>query len=418
MRSSKTFGGILDQNRGAGPGFDLLRIGLAVSIFASHASTMAGNNHLLSTILASLFHTQIGVDQVSDAAGVTADLAQSGGLDLQAMGRSATGLGRPYTLSRVPMFFALSGFLVASSAVRTPNLFRFLGLRALRIFPALTVEVVLSALLLGVFFTTLPLPEYFHSPELFRYFGNILGIVHMELPGVFKTGSHSSAVNGNLWTLPAEFYCYVTLSVIMLIGLFKSRLIYSLLFVACSLTLAFANTMYGVFAAHDVLSDFVIIYYFTMGVMFFQWKDKIPYSYVLFAVSIILFVSLSYSHYTIFIYPAALTYITLFIGMTKFPSIPLLNTGDYSYGVYLYGYPITQAVIAALPVVRGSFALIMFVALPLTFLFAAGSWHVVEKRALRLKRFISPRSAALTNQIHQEVAEPPLVEGVAPSPIR
>ncbi len=59
-------------------------------------------------------------------------------------------------------------------------------LRALRLIPALAVEVTLSALLLGAFFTTLPLGRYLSSPELISYFGNVVGLVHFTLPGVFE----------------------------------------------------------------------------------------------------------------------------------------------------------------------------------------------------------------------------------------
>src|ERR1700712_2196271 len=62
----------------------------------------------------------------------------------------------PLSFSIVPAFFALSGFLVAGSLQRN-DLASFLTLRAIRIFPALFVEVVLSALILGPLFTTLPL---------------------------------------------------------------------------------------------------------------------------------------------------------------------------------------------------------------------------------------------------------------------
>src|SRR5258708_3061988 len=54
----------------------------------------------------------------------------------------------------LPMFFALSGFLVAASLERSSSLRVFLGLRGLRILPALTVEVLLSALILGPLLTT------------------------------------------------------------------------------------------------------------------------------------------------------------------------------------------------------------------------------------------------------------------------
>src|SRR5258708_1045719 len=54
----------------------------------------------------------------------------------------------------VPMFFALSGFLVAGSLERSGTLTKFLGLRVVRIMPALSVEVFISAIVLGALFTT------------------------------------------------------------------------------------------------------------------------------------------------------------------------------------------------------------------------------------------------------------------------
>lgn len=78
----------------------------------------------------------------------------------------------------LPMFFALSGFLVAGSLERAPNLVVFLGLRVFRIFPALIVDTAVSALLIGTLFTQLPLPEYFSDVRFNEYFLNILGWIH------------------------------------------------------------------------------------------------------------------------------------------------------------------------------------------------------------------------------------------------
>src|ERR1700730_11641565 len=63
----------------------------------------------------------------------------------------------PVAFVLVPLFFALSGFLVAGSLERSKTLISFFGLRILRIVPALSVEVFLSALFLGPLLTTLPM---------------------------------------------------------------------------------------------------------------------------------------------------------------------------------------------------------------------------------------------------------------------
>jgi peptidoglycan/LPS O-acetylase OafA/YrhL len=62
--------------------------------------------------------------------------------------------------------------------------------------------------------------------------------------------------------------------------------------------------------------------------------------------------------------------------------------GDYSYGTYIYAFPIQQLVAfwgATLPLAN------IAAALPLTLLCAVLSWHLVERPALRLKSGATPR---------------------------
>jgi hypothetical protein len=94
---------------------------------------------------------------------------------------------RPLAALILPMFFALSGFLVCGSLVRCRTLGTFLALRVLRLFPALVVETVLSALVIGPVFTSLPLNSYFEDPSFLGYFTSLVGVVKYKLPGVFTT---------------------------------------------------------------------------------------------------------------------------------------------------------------------------------------------------------------------------------------
>jgi len=302
------------------------------------------------------------------------------------------------------MFFALSGFLVTASALRTRNIPRFLGLRALRIFPALTVEVTLSALILGAHFTTLPLSEYFSSKVFYGYFLNIIGDVHFYLPGVFENTSHSQLVNGNLWTLPSEFYCYLAASILMFSSILYNRKIYTAIFVAVSLTLAISNTVFGLNSGPDMLDQYTISYYFFCGVLAFIWKDKIFYDYRVFLACVVFCYITMMSTRMTYIYPLPLTYVTLFIGLTEFPQFKILKSGDYSYGIYLYGFPIIQACMAAFPALKENQFEACIVSLPLTMAFACFSWHAVEKHALKLKRFLSPSSSRISTELHPEGA--------------
>ena len=82
--------------------------------------------------------------------------------------------GAPTGAACAPRAYA-APFSIAGSALRTGKAGPFLANRALRILPALTVEVTLCALVLGPFFTTLPLRQYFSDSLFLSYFGNIVG---------------------------------------------------------------------------------------------------------------------------------------------------------------------------------------------------------------------------------------------------
>ena len=63
------------------------------------------------------------------------------------------------------------------------------------------------------------------------------------------------------------------------------------------------------------------------------------------------------------------------------------NLGDYSYGLYIYAFPVHQTLAALRP---GIAPLPMFLAaFPLSLGLAVVSWHVVEKPSLALKERIS-----------------------------
>ena len=108
------------------------------------------------------------------------------------------GFFRPIDALIVPMFFSLSGFLIAGSLERSRTLISFLGLRAIRLVPALLVETVLSAIVIGLLFSYLPYRQYLVDSEFSRYFLNVIGDIHYNLPGVFEHNPFPRIVNGQI----------------------------------------------------------------------------------------------------------------------------------------------------------------------------------------------------------------------------
>ena len=376
MQPGDTFASVLLRYRGNGPGFDYLRIVLALVIFAGHAKWAAG--------LAGM-----AIDQVVRKAEMTASHVVTATVDGVLQVTAWSGAGKPIKLALVPMFFALSGFLVAGSALRLRRTTTFLAHRVLRIFPALVVEVALSALILGILFTTMPLASYFSDPQFLEYLLNAVGDISYTLPGVFTHNPVRHIVNVNLWTLPSEFYCYLAMAGLMMTRLVYHRRLYTGLMLAITLVLATAHAMTGISSPLGPFPGHVIVYYFLFGVLFFHWKDHIRADLKLFVLSAVAsYITLMFDA-LVYLAPRPVAYMTLYVGLIPFPKNRFLSSGDYSYGIYLYGFPITQSLVALWPqwFTGGThqFLALLACAATLTTLFSVGSWHLVEKRALALK---------------------------------
>jgi peptidoglycan/LPS O-acetylase OafA/YrhL len=393
FRTTPTIRTALARHNGVGPGFDLLRLGLACAIFYGHAKWIAGSS--------------VGPAVVTDALmqqGLAPDAAQAAAMDWSLTGS----VKRVYHLAMVPMFFALSGFLVMGSAARLRSLKPFLAFRFLRIFPALTVEVVLSALVLGPLFTTVSLHQYVSDPLFLNYFGNILGIVHFDLPGVFIDNPATRTVNTNLWTLPSEFYCYLITAGLMFTGLLFRRSLFLAGMILATLGLLAASLSHGIgVTAGNIYGPIVVVYYFFVGCLIHQWQDRIPFGWGYFLAACVAAAAAMAVPRGVFVAPFFLAYATVFIGTLGLPRLPLIHRGDYSYGIYLYGFPICQALIAAFPALRGHENWLSLGAGLLTVAVAVLSWHLIEKPTLALKRHFGAKVIPQSPETRAERAESP-----------
>lgn len=288
---------------------------------------------------------------------------------------------QPLSLLIVPMFFALSGFLVAGSLERSKSLVGFLGLRVFRIMPALVVEVLLSALILGPLLTTASLGSYFADPVLHSYFWNILGDIHYKLPGLFQQNP-TDLVNGQLWTVPYELVCYILLSILTVAGLVRRReflLGFLVLYYAAQL----ANTLLRAQTDYQGAGGSSIVMAFITGVVFYCYRERIPWSRGLFLAMLIVSVVLPMFLPKGMRFAAIpITYVTVYLGLMNPRRNRLVLSGDYSYGLYLYGFPVQQAVYSASPAFHTWYASIL-ISVPIAAVVAALSWWFVEQPVLR-----------------------------------
>lgn len=294
----------------------------------------------------------------------------------------------------VDIFFIISGFLVAKSYLSRHDPVNFVVARVLRIYPGLLVAVLSNVLLVGLAFTTLPALEYLASRQTWEYLvvnGSLLyrfvDLVY-ELPGVFKGNPWGPAVNGSLWTLPFEVWMYIGLLALGIVGVLRRRWLWNLVWTG--IVVVSVGHQAGLLSGGPLASPYAP--FFERFALFFGWgtfcfinRDRIPVNGLLAAGLTALTVLLWKWPLTQWlVLPPALAYVIFWLAFVPGGYIRKYNRlGDYSYGVYIYAFPIQQSLAALIP---GIGPLTMAaLALPLTLIPAVLSWHFVEKRALGLK---------------------------------
>lgn len=355
----KTIAAILEECHYRTSGFDYLRISLALGVIFWHGSVVVYGHEY-------------------DAA----------------LGASWVGTVFKFIL---PMFFALSGFLVAGSLLRTNSLMEYASFRVLRIFPALTVEVLLSAFVLGALVTALPLSQYYTEGEFLRYLGNIAGIIYVYLPGVF-TENPSRWVNISLWTVPYELECYLILLAIAAFGIVKRPM----LFAVCLVVLQILLPIYD-FQALDEFSRVTrifprtLILCFLAGVGIYIFRERIPNSFALAAACMVACYWMIEHGAAAYFISVPIAYATVVIGITNPPKAPVIFSGDYSYGMYLYAFPFQQLHMYLFPTNDSWFANMAF-AIPVTAVFAVFSWTFIEKPILQKRRYLTAKVTGLVQR--------------------
>ncbi len=304
-----------------------------------------------------------------------------------------TTYGMPLGSIAVDVFFVTSGFLVCNSLVSRPNLVEFAAARALRIFPALWVVLAITVLLVGPALTTLTLGEFARSHETWRYVIKnatiVNGMAH-TLPGVFGHNAYPSLVNGSLWTMTSEVRMYACLCAFWWLAslMSKRRVVWMGRTILLSCVVAGALTIHTRLTSGGDHWPSLAFAFFT-GSSFHVLRDKIKLSGVAASVlALALTISAVHRDAFYFVYSAAVGYLVLFAAYSR--ATPLLafnRLGDYSYGLYIYGWLVQQLLVNAFPGI-GTGPL-MAASIIATLVCATASWHLVEKPALSKKAWVS-----------------------------
>ena len=303
-------------------------------------------------------------------------------------------------------FFLVSGMLVSASYARQKSLPRFAALRLGRIYPALFVCVLLTAYLLYPVLQGLGPVQALSDPHAWRYFSvnaSVFFGLDRSLPGLFHASGIPMAVNGALWTLPIEMKCYGLVAIAGLLGAFRSRIGY-LIASAGVLTLVWALVKHPLpslvlagLARNTTGYSFYPVCFFAFGMALYAIRERVVLAWPGAIALITAYLSLRHTAWGQPALYAALVYGVLWLSATK--HLRLLDPSqDFSYGIYLYGFPIQQMVAQAWPTMDNLLSLLISV--PCTVAVAAGSWFLVEKPAMEGVRHLLHRRP----RIHADIA--------------
>lgn len=284
------------------------------------------------------------------------------------------------------IFFTISGYLISMSWDLDPSLKRYFIKRSLRIFPALIVVILFSIFVLGPFMTTMSLKDYFDNPTLFRYFQNIFLYVSFYLPGVFENNHYPNAVNGSLWSLPVEFFMYILVAIFAQGKRYIKHISLGAFIIFAFLTIFWAR----------VSPDPIVIYgsdlrqvaingtFFWAGAVMYHWNIKRFFSFESFVIVLLILIFVyQWSYFYSIVSLVFIPFLVLSFGFSNSRYLSFFNKADYSYGFYIYAFPIQQSIIYLFPSISALWFLVS--GFLVTMIFAALSWHIVEKPMMRLK---------------------------------
>lgn len=316
------------------------------------------------------------------------------------------GMPVPLILSNEPgalgvvMFFTLSGYLVTLSWLADPHPLRFVARRALRIWPGLLVAVIFCALLVGPVFTRLSLREYLHSDGTWQYFANLWLDTRYWLPGVFEKNPFPLTVNGTLWTIALEVGCYAVLCVGGVLGLLRWRAATALALLALAVALQWRYTSRSGMVLPPWSAGLQYGLMFALGATLASFNSamlrhrSMALALVLVATSALYWLAPAplYGQAQLL----ALGGAGVILGSCSTRGIAGIGRyGDFSYGLYIYGFAVQQSVVTLGGGAWG-FLPALIASLVVTLLLAALSWHFIERPALTLKPR-ARRPVALTN---------------------
>ena len=296
-------------------------------------------------------------------------------------------------------FFFFSGFLITKSRMGRSTIWRYFWRRCLRIFPAFWAALILTVLLFapiawrlvngtfdGYWSAAVESPKtYFFNNMFLELNQRTIAGLGENLPYFALHGARDW--NGSAWTLYYEFLCYIIVGLLGLFGALASK----------KFGTAFACTVIGLNALqwmgagniaglNRVLSDpFLLMFFapFAFGMLFAFWGDKIPLDdRVAFGMLGFALFTYAFGGWNV-IGQYGFLYFLMWCGV-RLPIRNWAKFGDFSYGIYIYAWPLmTLATFFGLQN-KGWLAYHLTIVV-VVHIVAILSWYLIERPAMSLK---------------------------------
>jgi peptidoglycan/LPS O-acetylase OafA/YrhL len=215
-----------------------------------------------------------------------------------------------------------------------------------------------------------------------------------SVEGVFDGLPGSDAINGSLWTLKYEVACYAFGTMLISTGKFRIAVV-----TACWLGAMVATRILG-----DPLEQSGATYYiawmvwlfrfYGAGMLLYLLRDRIPLSIAPAMASLAVVIGSAFTPFfteSLATFGAYALIASAFLAARWFKD--LTASGDLSYGVYIYAFPVQQALVPISLETSIPWLTNVLLATPVTFLLAALSWRFVERPALNLKARLQRKPA-------------------------
>jgi peptidoglycan/LPS O-acetylase OafA/YrhL len=293
----------------------------------------------------------------------------------------------------VIIFFVISGFLIGKSWIERPMFFVFAWNRFLRIFPGFFCAIFFAVFVVGPITTTLNFGEYIKNPQLIEYAKSITMFpIRFALPGVFEKNIYPTSVNGSLWTLPMELLMYAGVVFLGLMGAYKNKLmplVMTVLLVALNILVIPKLGMENELFLYMPLIQFLKFSgYFAAGLCAYVYRDFINLNKWIAVFSLFVWIASFGTSFMDLVSFMALPYVILYLGFSKIIYGNVISKyGDFSYGMYIYAFPVQQMIMHFYGE-KITFSVFFLLAYLLSLVMGVLSWHLIEKRALKLKKVI------------------------------